>query len=138
MRQTILLAAFALGLAACSPQESNTLNGHWEVQQIAGASLGENVDIWILIDGDAATGFTGCHDFSTTLATFGTNVSFSPLQEQSGECASMAAATDEARFLGVLPSVQRYVRHGRSLELLPQTPGAEALIRLRLTDETAG
>jgi hypothetical protein len=31
----------------------------------------------------------------------------------------------------VLPSVQRYIRRGDSLELLQAAPGSESLIRLR-------
>lgn len=129
-------ALLALLLLGCAQQGSNDLSGQWQVQQIAGASLGESVDIWIEVaaDGESVSGFTGCNAFTSTLTTFGTGVSFSPPVEEAGECASMAAATDEARFLGVLPSVRRYVRHGRSLELLTEVTGSEALLRLRLTD----
>ena len=132
------MLALAFGLAACSAIQPNDLAGRWQVQQIADTALGDGVDIWIEVNGDTATGFTGCSDFNASVTTFETNVSFSPPAKQPGECTSAAAATDEARFLGVLPSVRRYVRHGRSLELLSATPGEEALIRLRLTDETSG
>lgn len=135
MRRWPILVVLSL-LAACGAQPADELAGRWQVQQIAGASLGEDVDIWLSIDAgsESVIGSTGCNDFTATLARFDTNVAFSPPQEQAGDCASIAAATDEERFLAVLPAVRRYVRHGRSLELLPATPGAESLIRLRLTD----
>lgn len=136
MRRALWLAALVLGSAACSPAHDDALAGRWEVQQIAGASLGEGVNIWLEINGDTVTGFNGCSDFAATVTTFSGNVSFSPPAAQSTECPSAAAATDEARFRGVLPSVRRFVRHGRSLELLPPTQGAEALIRLRLSDQS--
>jgi hypothetical protein len=65
-------------------------------------------------------------------------LAFTPVVEGAGACPSDAAATDEARLLGVLPSITRHVRNGRSLELLPMEEGAEALIRLRLADESGG
>ncbi|MBL8543340.1 MAG: META domain-containing protein [Hyphomonadaceae bacterium] len=139
MRKVLMGAGLALALAACS-QPANELTGRWQVQEIAGASLGEGVDVWIAFDqsGEQVSGFTGCNNFTTTAEQFGTGVSFAPVTEEAGECASQAAATDEARFLGVLPSVQRYIRHGRSLELLPAQNGSEALLRLRLADEQGG
>lgn len=123
-------------LAACQQTAPETLSGRWEVQQIAGASLGEGVDVWIEIDEatGAVSGFTGCNSFTTTATIFSAGIAFAPVQEAAGECPNIAAATDEARLLGVLPSVQRYVRHGRSLELLASTQGSEALLRLRLSD----
>jgi heat shock protein HslJ len=129
-----------LALAACAQEPASELAGRWDVQQLAGASLGEGVDIWLEFDasGESVSGFTGCNAFTTTTASFGTQVSFAPLSEGAGECPSEAAATDEARLLGVLPSVQRYIRRGRSLELLAAPAGSETLIRLRLEDETSG
>lgn len=129
-----------LALAACAQEPASELAGRWDVQQLAGASLGEGVDIWLEFDasGESVSGFTGCNAFTTTTASFGTQVSFAPLSEEAGECPSEAAATDEARLLGVLPSVQRYIRRGRSLELLAAPAGSETLIRLRLEDETSG
>lgn len=129
-----------LALTACVQEPASELAGRWDVQQIAGASLGEGVDIWLEFDasGESVSGYTGCNAFTTTIVSFGTQVSFVPLTEEPGECPSEAAATDEARLLGVLPSVQRYIRRGRSLELLAAPAGSETLIRLRLEDETGG
>jgi heat shock protein HslJ len=139
MKLWALFAIAATALAACGSAPETELAGRWEVQQIAGASLGEGVDAWIAFDeaGRAVSGFTGCNNFTTTVSSFGTSIAFAPVSEEAGECPSQAAATDEARLLGVLPSVQRYIRHGRSLELLPAANGSETLIRLRLADETA-
>ncbi len=130
-------AVFSLmALAACQAPADSQLTGRWDVQQIAGASLGENVDIWIEIDEAAGrvSGYTGCNAFTSSLTTFSETAVFSGIQEHDGDCPSVAAATDEARFLGVLPSIQRYIRNGRSLELLPMAQGSEALLRLRLSD----
>jgi heat shock protein HslJ len=134
---TIGLAA-ALMAAACEQAPTSELAGRWEVQQIAGASLGEGVDIWIEFDrsSEAVRGFTGCNDFSTTAAVFGTSIAFAPAVEADSQCATEAAATDEARFLRVLPAVQRYIVRGRSLELLQAPSGSETLLRLRRADTT--
>lgn len=49
-----------------------------------------------------------------------------------------AAATDEARFIGVAPAVQRSIHRGNSLEL-PQAPsGSETLLRLLRVHDAAG
>ena len=140
MKNWAVAAISALTLAACSQAPETDLAGRWEVQQIAGASLGEGVDAWIEFApaGDSVSGFTGCNAFTTTVTSFETSVAFAPVAEEPGDCPSAAAATDEARLLGVLPSVQRYIRRGRSLELLPAASGSEALIRLRLADQTGG
>jgi len=137
MRLVLLCAVSAFVLSACNEPAPSELAGRWEVQQIAGASLGEGVDIWMEFDrsGEAVNGFTGCNAFTTTVEGFETGITFAPVTEEAGECASDAAATDEARLLGVLPSVQRYILNGRSLELLPAARGSETLIRLRLADE---
>lgn len=139
MKRLFGALAGVAALAACQQSAPEPLTGRWDVQQIAGASLGEGVDVWIEIDEatGAVSGFTGCNAFTTTASTFSAGVAFAPVQEAAGECPSPAAATDEARFLGVLPSIQRYIRHGRSLELLTSTPGSEALLRLRLSDTPA-
>jgi hypothetical protein len=128
-----------LVLASCGEQAASDLAGRWEVQQIAGASLGEGVDIWIEFDrsGEAVRGFTGCNDFTTTAAVFEATIAFAPVTEVPGECPSPAAATDEARFLGVMPAIQRYIRHGQSLELLQMRRGSETLLRLRLVEGVA-
>jgi len=130
-----------LALAACAqPQPTSELGGRWEVQQIAGASLGDGIYIWLEIDPatSAVNGFTGCNNFTARVNEFGATLAFTPVVEGAGACPSDAAATDEARLLGVLPSITRHVRNGRSLELLPMEEGAEALIRLRLADESGG
>jgi len=136
-----MMGVAALALAACAqPPQTSELGGRWEVQQIAGASLGEGVDVWFEIDSatGAVSGFTGCNNFTSSVTEFGATLAFAPVVEEAGECPSEAAATDEARFLGVLPSITRHVRNGRALELLPPQEGAEALIRLRLADEAGG
>lgn len=129
-------------LAACDQRPSATeeLSGRWRVQQIAGASLGEGVDIWIEIDpaAGAISGFTGCNNFTARIDAYGQGLSVSQLEEEGGECASAAAATDEARFVGVLPLVQRRILRGRSLELLPTAQGSETLLRLRREDPIGG
>lgn len=136
------LVAATLALAACGQSDElpADLTGRWQVQQIAGASLGEGVDIWIEIDAatGAAHGFTGCNNFTANITGFSEALAVGPIAEEAGACADQAAATDEARFLGVLHSVQRRIRRGRSLELLEAASGSEALLRLRLADEVGG
>lgn len=140
MRTVLIGVGAALALAACAQPQQSELAGQWEVQQIAGASLGEGVDIWIAFDasGEAVSGFTGCNSFTTNAALFETSISFSPPVEAAGECATQAAATDEARLLGVLPSVQRYILRGNSLELLQAPSGSATLLRLRRVQTAAG
>ncbi len=137
-----MMSAALLALAACAepPQQPSELGGRWEVQQVAGASLGDGIYLWLEINPATrvVSGFTGCNAFNSSITELGAGLSFAPVAEEAGECPSEAAATDEARFLGVLPSVTRYVRNGRSLELLPREEGAEALVRLRLADEAGG
>ena len=136
MKRTLLVASAALLLTACQPP-AEPLDGRWQVQQIAGASLGEDVAIWMTFDAanETVTGFTGCNDFTAPLNTFGETLTIGPVAEGAGECASMAAATDEQRFLLVLPQVQRQILRGRSLELLQAASGSETLIRLRREDD---
>ena len=133
MKKHLLALIAALAAAACNAPQPHELAGRWEVQQIAGASLGEGVDIWLEFDraGEAVSGFTGCNPFSTTTVLFETSITFAMPVEAPGECTSQAAATDETRLLGVLPSVQRYIHRGNSLELLQAPSGSEALLRLR-------
>jgi heat shock protein HslJ len=138
LRRVKLMAAGLIILAGCgSPATAvpEDLGGRWDVQQIAGASLGESVDVWIEIDPatGAISGFTGCNAFSATMSAFGESLSIGDVREAAGACATPEAGVDEARFLGVLGSVQRHVRHGRSLELTSNASG-EALLRLRLED----
>lgn len=133
-------AALLIGIGACQPTNQLVdMNGRWEVQQIAGASLGEGVDIWLEIDAEAGSisGFTGCNNFSASLESFGKVMAVGAVSEEPGECANQAAATDEARFLMVLPQVQRRIQRGASLELLQAPSGSETLIRLR-RDEAVG
>lgn len=139
MKRALVMTVISLaaGLAACGVLNANKLpaelGGPWIVQQIAGASLGEHVEIFLEIDPrtGAITGFTGCNRFVAPMTSFGDALNVGPIQEQPGECANAAAATDEARFLAVLPLVRRYARRGNSLELLPQGYG-EALLKLRV------
>lgn len=137
MKRWMIGAAFVALSACAQPQPTSELGGRWEAQQVAGASLGDGIYLWVEIDPatSEARGFTGCNNFSSHVTELGAGVTFSPVVEEAGECPSEAAATDEARFLGVLPSVTRFVRNGRSLELLPREEGSEALVRLRLADE---
>ena len=134
--RTLALTALVLVLA-CTPQPRlpEALSGAWDVQQIAGASLGEEVRIRVNINAEQGriTGFTGCNDFSAPMTAFSDAISIGAVREDDAPCASVAAATDETRLLGVLSSIGRYSRHGRSLELLPRETG-EALLRLRYAD----
>lgn len=140
MRMLLLLFAMACATAACSAPQPHELAGRWEVQQIADASLGEGVDIWVEFDrtGEAVNGFTGCNPFTTTAALYGMSITFAMPVEAQGECATPSAATDEARFLSVLPVVQRYIHRGNSLELLQAPSGSETLLRLRRVQDAAG
>jgi heat shock protein HslJ len=111
------------------------LDGGWTVQQIAGAPLGLDVRISLTIDArtGAVSGFTGCNNFTTKATSLGRMLAFTAVEEDQRPCPSAEAATDEARFLKVLPYVQHYARHGKSLRLMSQTPGEE-LILLRHRD----
>lgn len=140
MRLTFLAVA-ALALAACepAPTASDGLDGRWDVQEIAGASLGEGVDVWLELDTTQGviSGFSGCNIFSAPLSTFSNSLSIGAISEQQAECPSAEAATDEARLLAVLPHVQRHIRRGASLELLPAPQGSEALLKLRVAEPAA-
>lgn len=130
----------ALGACERSSGVPDDLTGRWDVQEIAGASLGEGVDIWIEVDAatGAITGFSGCNNFSASLSAFGETLAIGAVTEEPGECANDAAATDETRFLMVLPQVQRRIRRGASLELLQAPSGSETLIKLRLNEPAGG
>lgn len=136
MKRVIFPVFAALALGACQPADA-PLDGRWQVQQIAGAALGADVEIWMVFDtaGQTVTGFTGCNDFSAPLNTFSGTLAIGAVTEEVGDCANMAAATDEQRFLLVLPQVQRQILRGKSLELLPAASGSETLIRLRRADD---
>lgn len=131
--RTLAIGLAVLALAACGEPRGSDLAGRWEVQQIAGASLGEGVDIWLEFDASVQSvrGSTGCNDISTTVAVYQSSIAFGPMLETAGECPSQAAAVDQERFLRVIPAVQRFILRGNSLELLQPTPGSETLVRLR-------
>lgn len=136
------LAAITLTLTgACQPAPSlpDDLEGRWDVQQIAGAGLGDGVEIDVQFDTAEGrlSGFSGCNRFTAPVTSFGESISIGAVSEEDAPCASPAAATDETRFLMVLGSIGRFVRHGRSLELLPREQG-EALLRLRYADDQNG
>ena len=132
-----ILAMALMVAGACQPAPAlpGALEGRWDVQQIAGANLGEGVHIDIHIDTveGQLSGFTGCNRFTAPVSSFGESIAIGVVREEDAPCASLAATTDETRFLMVLGSIGRFVRHGRSLELLPREQG-EALIRLRYAD----
>lgn len=140
MKRFALAAMAACLLAACARPTavSEELNGRWDVQQTAGASLGEGVHIEVTIDArtGAMSGFTGCNAFDANITAFSDAIAIGAVREAPQTCASAAAATDETRFLRVLSSIRRFVRHGKSLELLGNDAG-DALVRLRFDDESA-
>lgn len=143
MKRLMLAASAALliGAGACQPtNQPIDMNGRWEVQEIAGASLGEGVDIWMEIDAEAGaiSGFTGCNNFTASLESFGEALAVGAISEEPGACPSQAAATDETRFLMVLPQVQRRIQRGASLELLQALSGSETLIKLRRDEPVGG
>lgn len=135
-----MVAIAALGACGQQSDAPTDMSGRWQVQEIAGASLGEGVDIWIEIDAEAGTirGFTGCNNFSANLESFGRMIAIGVPTEEPGECASEAAATDERRFLLVLPNVQRRIQRGQSLELLQAAGGSETLVKLRRDEPVGG
>lgn len=132
----LALAGAAILVAACAPESEANLDGAWLVQQIAGASLNADERIYFTVEGDTMRGFTGCNDFTASLTQFSGTLAISNVTETVGVCPSDAAATNEARFLGVLPSVKRFARHGASLELLGDSAQPDALIVSR-TDNFA-
>ncbi len=133
-RNAILVFAVAAALAACAPQAQSELDGEWLVQQIAGASLNADERIYFSIEGETMRGFTGCNAFTASVTQFSGTVSLSNVTEVDAACPSDAAATNEARFLGVLPSVTRFARHGASLQLLGDRAQPDALVLAREDD----
>jgi heat shock protein HslJ len=129
MRKIIL--AIAAGLAACAPAPANELEGAWLVQQIAGASLNAEERIYFTIEQGTMRGSTGCNEFTAALTEFSATISISNIVESDAPCPSEAAATNETRFLGVLPLVARFTRRGESLELLARDAQPDALILAR-------
>lgn len=138
MYKVLIAGVLAASLWACgsSREVPEDLAGRWDVQEIAGAPLGEGVDIWFEIDAStgAMTGSTGCNEFTATMTSFAESLAIGAVTMTERACLDQAAATDEARFIRVLPAVQRRIRRGRSLELLPMASGSETLIRARLAD----
>lgn len=138
---TLFAAAVAASLAACTPQPAavSDLDGAWLVQQIGGASLNAEERIYFTIDteGGAIWGSTGCNEFSASITAYGETFAISGVTEQDAPCPNEAAGVNEARFLGVLPSVARYARRGAALELLAREPQADALILARTDDFAA-
>jgi heat shock protein HslJ len=140
LKKWIIAGVLAVGLSACGPggrgELPADLGGRWQVQEIAGAPLGEGVDIWFEIDAQTGVmrGFTGCNEFTASMTAFTNVIAVGAANETQAECPNDAAATDEARLLAVLPIVQRHIRRGRSLELLQLASGSETLVRARLAD----
>lgn len=136
MQSRMILALVATAATACAPATPSELEGDWLVQQIAGASLNADERIYFSIDGETMRGFTGCNEFTASVTQFSNTVSISNVTEIDAACASEAAATNEARLLGVLPSVTRFARHGASLQLLGDRALPDALVLAR-TDSFA-
>jgi heat shock protein HslJ len=134
--QSRLILALVAAVAACAPAAPSELEGAWLVQQIAGASLNADERIYFSVDGETMRGFTGCNEFTASVTQFSETVSISNVNEIDAACPSEAAATNEARFLGVLPSVTRFARHGASLHLLGDRSLPDALVIAR-TDNFA-
>jgi heat shock protein HslJ len=134
--RTILALLAAAVVTACAPATQSELDGDWLVQQIAGASLNADERIYFSIDGETMRGFTGCNEFSASVTQFSETVSISNVAEIDAACPSEAAATNEARLLGVLPAVTRFARHGASLQLLGDRALPDALVLAR-TDNLA-
>ena len=137
----LLICVLFVALSACGPMGQPSapaeLRGRWDVQQIAGSPLGQGDRAYLDIDPNAMIlrGWTGCRGISAPLTSFSGSLGVGAVTQSQGACPHRAALTDEARLLGVLPHVQRYILHGRRLELLQAANGSEALIILRRSDE---
>lgn len=135
MPSKMILALVGLAtLAACAPQTPSELDGAWLVQEIAGASLNAEERIYFSIEGGTMRGFTGCNEFTASVTQFSETASISNVVETDAACPSDAAATNEERLLGVLPSVTRFVRHGASLQLLGDRAQPDALVLARVDE----
>ena len=137
MRMIAALAGVVLAtaLAGCGERAAapDDLNGRWVVQEIAGEGIETNGALLLMInsaDGEI-DGRTGCNAFTATIQSFGQSITIGNVVATDSACTTQEAQIDQERFLRVLPSVRRYVRNGRRLELLPQAAGAEALILAR-------
>ncbi|MEZ5958276.1 MAG: META domain-containing protein [Hyphomonadaceae bacterium] len=131
MYRRAALALAALLTASCAQQAPSELDGAWQVQEIAGASLNADERIHFSVEGETMRGSTGCNDFTASVSQFSGSISIGNVVESDGVCPSEAAQTNEARFLGVLPSVTRFARHGASLDLLGDPAQPDALITAR-------
>lgn len=131
-----MILALVAAVAACTPAPPSELEGDWLVQQIAGASLNAEERIYFSIEGETMRGFTGCNEFSASVTQFSNTVTISNVAEIDAACPSQAAATNEARLLGVLPGVTRFARRGASLQLLGDRSLPDALVIAR-TDNLA-
>lgn len=131
MLKTLRAFVGVVALAACAPQAQSDLDGDWLVQQIAGASLNADERIYFSIEGDTMHGFTGCNEFTASVTKFSETLSISNVVEVDAVCPSEAAATNEQRLIGVLPSVTRFARHGMSLQLLGDRALPDALVIAR-------
>lgn len=136
MRSRLILILVVAAVAACAPAAPSELDGDWLVQQIAGASLNADERIYFSIDGETMRGFTGCNEFTASVTQFSNTVTISNVAEIDAACPSEAAATNEARLLGVLPAVTRFARRGASLQLLGDRSLPDALVLAR-TDNFA-
>lgn len=101
MRRALGMLAVCLA-AACAraPAAPRALDGDWEVQQIAGASLGEGVRIRLDIEAETGRmkGFTGCNEFNAQMSAFGDSIAIGAPVEEDGPCSNEAASTDERVF----------------------------------------
>ena len=91
-------------------------------------------EVYFSIEGDTLRGFTGCNEFTASVTQFSETISISNVVETDAACPSEAAATNEARLLGVLPSITRFARHGKSLQLLSDRAQPDALVLAREDD----
>lgn len=136
-RTILALVGAAVLVAACARSTQGELEGAWLVQQIAGVSLNADERVYFSIEGETMRGFTGCNEFTASVTQFSGTVSISNVTEIDAACASEAAAANEARLLGVLPSVTRFARRGASLQLLGDRALPDALVLARSDDFAA-
>ncbi len=119
-----VMFCLAVLLAACGQRPSVTeeLSGRWRVQQIAGASLGEGVDIWVEIDpaAGAISGFTGCNNFTAGVESEAQHLRFTAIATTRMACAESGMAT-ERNLLTALEHTRAYRLEGGELLLLDDT-----------------
>jgi heat shock protein HslJ len=133
--RAIATSALIFSLFACAPEPAG-LDGDWLVQQIAGAPLGSEEQIYLSIDTQSGSlqGFTGCNVLSADISTYHMTVTVTNIIEANAPCPSESARINELRLLNVLPFVAYYARRGRSLELLGREAHTDPLLRLRADD----